>query len=129
MNRLSSKYSGFTLIELIVVVLIISILVSIAIPQYGKYRKIAAIAALESDARNCLADAVGEMAYAALRGESIDRGNYTNVSPNTQKPCNWEYIASTNTVRCRCDGTGIISDTYCEAINSDNGTTISCSNI
>lgn len=50
--RLSNKEDGFTLIEILVVILIIGILASIAIPVFLNQRKQANEAALRSDMKN-----------------------------------------------------------------------------
>lgn len=54
-----TKQKGFTLIELMIVVAIISILAAIAIPQYSRYRAQAMNKAAMSDVRNLATELAG----------------------------------------------------------------------
>jgi type IV pilus assembly protein PilA len=122
---------GFTLIELLVVVAIIAILAAIAIPQFAKYRKQAAAAAMQADARNCVTDAISQITSYQMRNENPPTSNtYTNVSPNTNS-CVWYYDAVQERTECSCYGkTGTpLNSVTCVAISSSSGTQVQCSGL
>jgi len=88
----SKKRKGFTMVELLFVMIIIGVLAVIAIPQFAGGKKSATITSMRSDARNAIATL---QSYAVQQGEDVDyadvAGDYTDYdgdgkSDQTDKP-------------------------------------------
>ncbi len=72
---LRTKEKGFSLIELLIVIAIISILSAVAIPQFVKYKKNAAEAYAVSTLMNCFTELAADYAVEDKNEDNCRAGN------------------------------------------------------
>ena len=107
---------GFTLIELMVVVMIIAVLIAIAIPSFLGFRKSAQDRAAQSDLRNVL---LAEKAYWLENGDYTQTGtDITAFEPNA-------VINADESLGVYIDLNAVSTETVCMVRASDSGNTFS----
>lgn len=130
-NRMRDREGGFTLIELMVVVLIIAILLAIAIPTFLGARERAQDRAAQSDLRNALT--AGKVLYTDTESYDVTVAQLDGVEPSLDFV---ESVAAadvdTDTVGYvhAADGSDVVfvteseaGDFFCIAEDEDTGTT------
>jgi prepilin-type N-terminal cleavage/methylation domain-containing protein len=89
----NSKHEGFTLVELMLVIFIISVLAALSVVYFGQYRQRAQAKDLMTVARGCAADVIAECV-----GES---GNIADLGAHSFSSCENRTM----------EGTGLIETT------------------
>lgn len=105
-NKKFLNSKGFTIVELLIITIIISILASIAIVQYNKYKITAVRSQLLSDLRNCIND----IARSVQTGDN----NINEVVSNCVKSPNTQNITLESTNPIKLKATSSIGPFECE---------------